>query len=107
MVLYIFSLTKENTMFTNSLAALVERTFREYYKGEDIDIEVIGNGIDLVWKGEVSGFFNEDNKNGFCTIYTADSGINSPINNLEEADILACKIATVIYDYVKERDSKL
>ena len=59
MVLYLFSLIQQNISFMVSLSDLVQRTFREYYKGQDIDIQVIGNGIDLVWKGDVKGLYNE------------------------------------------------
>ena len=107
MVLYLFNLIQQNISFMVSLSDLVQRTFREYYKGQDIDVQVIGNGIDLVWKGDVKGLRNEENNNGFITIYTSDSGVNSPINDIEEADALACKLTTIVYDYIKERGEKL
>ena len=103
-IFYIYSVIQDNYAYTDRLTRLVTRTFREYYKGEDIEPEVLGNSIDLVWKGEVSGFFNEENKTGFITIFTKDSGINSPINDIEEADILAKKITDVVYEYIKDRE---
>ena len=58
-IFYVYSVIQDNYAYTDRLTRLVTRTFREYYKGEDIEPEVVGNAIDLVWKGEVSGFFNE------------------------------------------------
>ena len=45
-------------------------SFKQYYAREDIEPVVINNGIDLVWKGDVEGTFNESNKLGFIVITT-------------------------------------
>ena len=107
LVLYLYNIVQQNANFTFSLMQLVQRTFREYYKGQDIEPRVVGNAIDLTWKGDVQGTFNEENNNGFIVVYTNDSGINSPINSIEEADIVAGKITHVVYEYIKERDEEL
>lgn len=107
MVLYLFNVVQQNALFTLSLSELVSRTFREYYKGEDIEPRLINNGVDLVWKGEVEGGSQEDNPNGFIAIYTKDSGINSPINSIDDADILAGKISHVVYEYIKDKEKSL
>lgn len=107
LVLYLYNVVQQNANFTFSLMQLVQRTFREYYKGQDIEPKIIGNAIDLKWKGDVQGTFDEENNNGFIVIYTNDSGINSPINSIEEANIIAGKITHVVYEYIKERDEEL
>ena len=93
--------------FSLELSDLVSRTFREYYKNEDIEPVVINNGIDIVWKGDVKGTRNEDNKMGFITVFTNDGNINSPLNTHKEADIVAGKIIHVVNEFVKERDSEI
>ena len=90
--------------FISELSKMVSRTFREYYKGEDIEPMVINNGIDLVWKGDVEGSFNENNKQGFITVMTNEGNINSPINDVKEADVIAGKISHLVYEYIKDRD---
>lgn len=104
--LYLYMALSSQQYFIAELSALVSRTFREFYKGEDIEPVVVNNSVDLVWKGEVQGIFNEDYKQGFITILTNDSIANSPINDLKEADIIAGKIAHVVYEYIKERDGE-
>ena len=101
---YMYLYVSQMNVFISELSKLVSRTFREYYKGEDIEPVVINNGVDLIWKGDVPGSFNEDNKKGFITIMTNDGNINSPIIDLKEADIIAGKISNVVYDYVKDRE---
>ena len=99
---YLYGLIATQNQFVSEISSLVSRTFREYYKGEDIEPVVINNGIDLVWKGGVEGSFNEDNKQGFITIMTNDGNINSPIRDLKEADIIGGKIIHMVYEYIKE-----
>lgn len=100
--LYNVCLAQQSMVF--ELSALITRTFREYYKGEDIEPVVVNNGIDLVWTGDVEGTFNEDNRRGFITVMTHDGNVNSPIKNHKEADILAGKIINVVYEFVKDRE---
>lgn len=102
---YLYNVVAINSTFLFELSDLVSRTFRQYYANEDIEPVLINNGIDLVWKGDVKGMFNEDNKQGFITILTNDSNVNSPIIDAKDADILAGKLIPIIYEYVKERDS--
>lgn len=104
---YLYNVVATNSVFLFELSDLVSRTFRQYYANEDIEPVVVNNGVDLVWKGDVQGRFNEDNKLGFITILTNDSNVNSPIVDYKDADILAGKLIPVIYEYVKEKDSKV
>ena len=85
------------------LFSLVSRTFREYYKGEDMEPVLINGGIDIVWRGDVDGMRNE-NELGFITIYTNEGNINSPIKNQNEADIIAGKIIRMVYEYIKYKE---
>ena len=100
----LYNMCKINYNNIFELAGLVTRTFREYYKGEDIEPVVINNGIDLVWTGDVEGSYNENNTQGFITIMTNEGNVNSPIKNTKEADILAGKIMNVVYDYIQDRE---
>lgn len=101
---YLYNVVAVNSQYVAELSKLVARTFREYYAKEDIEPIVINNGVDLVWKGSVEGSFNEDNKNGFITIMTNEGNINSPINDLKEADIIAGKISNLIYEYIQDKN---
>lgn len=101
---YLYSLISANYAFLREIESLITRTFREYYKGEDIEPVIINNGIDLIWKGEVEGSFNEDNHRGFITIFTNGGDINSPIRDRKEVDIIAGKISNVVYEYIKDRE---
>lgn len=104
---YLYILISSTNAFVFELSDLVSRTFRQFYANEDIEPVMVNNGIDLVWKGDVEGRFDEDNKNGFITVLTNDSNVNSPIIDIKDADILVGKLIPVIYEYVKERDSKV
>lgn len=45
---YLYGLIATQNHYMGEVSALISRTFREYYKGEDIEPVVINNGIDLV-----------------------------------------------------------
>ena len=90
--------------YVEDISKLLKRTFVEYYKGQDIEPIAIYNGIDLKWNGEVKGF-KAENDNGFITIRLHDNGsLNSPLNELEEADELSEKIIRIVYDYIKDKE---
>lgn len=83
------------------MAALLERTFEYYYESENIKPQTINWGIDLVWNPD-----NEEttNKKGFVTIYYGeDSGVDSPIDDVVEADILSQKIIKVIDKHIHDK----
>lgn len=107
MFIWLYNVVAVNSKFLFELSDLVSRTFREYYANEDIEPVTINNGIDLVWKGKVDGYFDEDSKRGFITIFTNDSYANSPINDYKEADVLAGKITHLVNDYIRDRDSQI
>lgn len=108
MFLYLYNVVAVNSRFVFELSDLVARTFREYYSNENLEPVVINNGIEIVWKGEVNGARDENNKLGFITIVTNEySNINSPINDHKEADVLAAKIIYVVNEYIRERDSQM
>ena len=82
MFLYLYNVVAVNSRFVFELSDLVARTFREYYSNENLEPFVINNGIEIVWKGEVNGARDENNKLGFITIVTNEySNINSQIND--------------------------
>ena len=101
---YLYNVVSVNSQYVFELSKLVSRTFKQYYAREDIEPVVINNGIDLVWKGDVEGTFNESNKLGFIMITTNEGNVNSPIRDIKEADIIASKITNVIYDYIQDRE---
>lgn len=102
-VIYLYLFLSSQSAILRELFALVSRTFREYYKGEDMEPVVINNGIDIIWKGDVDGF-RHDNELGFITISSNEGNINSPIRDAKEADIIAGKIIHIVYEYIKERE---
>ena len=104
--MYLYNGITSIQMFTMELTSLVTRTFREYYKGEDMEPVVINNGIDIVWKNGNSKFFNEDSEQGFITIMIDGgvNGVNSPIQDVKEADILAGKIIKMINDFLGDKE---
>lgn len=105
--LYFYNAISMLGTFSLELSDLVSRTFREYYKNENVEPVVVNNGVDIVWKGDVQGLRDEENQQGFITILTSDSNVNSPINTYKEADILAGKIIYIVNEFVKERDGKI
>lgn len=103
-VLYLYFCLASLGNYVEDISKLLKRTFVEYYKGQDIEPIAIYNGIDLKWTGPVQGI-RADNENGFITIRLHDNGaINSPLNELEEADILSEKIIATVYDYIKDKE---
>ena len=88
--------------FTVGIANLLERTFEYYYKSENIKPQGINWGIDLIWNptDEV-----DVNKKGFVTIYYGeDSGIDTPIEDVIEADVLSQKIIEVIDKHIHDKE---
>lgn len=104
--IYFYNAIQMLTVFSLELSNLVSRTFKEYYKNENIEPVLINNGIDVVWRGEVEGM-RLDNEMGFITILTNDANVNSPIHSQKEADIVAGKIIYIINEFVRERDSEI
>lgn len=102
-VIYLYSYCASQSLAFQELFALVSRTFREYYKGEDMEPVLINNGIDIVWNGDVEGI-KKDNKFGFITIMSNEGSINSPIRDSKEADIIAGKVIHLVYEYIKDRE---
>lgn len=96
-----FNMTKMN-FFVYELSNLVTRTFREYYKGENMEPVVTGRGIEILWKEDGEDCFSED---GFISIYVdgTSNNIKSPIKDHKDADIIAGKIINIINDYVVEK----
>lgn len=90
--------------YVEEMAKLLRRTFVEYYKGQDIEPLAIYNGIDLKWNGDVDGL-RAENDNGFITIRLHDNGsINSPLNELDEADELSERIIRTVHDFMKDKE---
>lgn len=101
--LYLYLCLLSTNQYIEEISKLLKRSFREYYKGQNIEPILINNGIDLKWTGEVEGL-KEENELGFITIYTNDANLNSPINSIEEADLISGKIIRVIDEYIKDRE---
>lgn len=88
--------------WNEEVVELLRRTFKYYYKGENIEPRAVNWGIDLVWNPD-----NEDisNKNGFINIwYGSDSGFDTPIKDVVEADELAGKIIETVEKHLHDRD---
>ena len=99
--LYLLAQISATNQFLAEMTDLVSRTFKQYYRTENIEPQVINNGYDLVWNPD-----NEDitNKPGFITIWTADSTIDSPIVDMKDADILGCKLIEVVEKHIQDRE---
>ncbi len=102
-VIYLYSFCSSQNLLLQELFALVSRTFREYYKGEDMEPVLINGGIDIVWRGDVKGI-RKESEVGFITIFTNEGTVNSPIQDQKEADIIAGKIIRMVYDYIKDKE---
>ena len=100
---YLYLCLLSTNQYIEEISKLLKRSFREYYKGKDIEPIVINNGIDLKWTGEVEGL-KEDNELGFITIYTNDATLNSPLNSIQEADVVSEKVIRVVEEYIKDRE---
>ena len=105
-VIYLYSFCSSQNIILQELFNLVSRTFREYYKGEDMEPVVINNGIDIVWKGDVNGL-HKDNELGFITIMSNESNVNSPIKDSKEADIIAGKVIHIVNEYIRDKEEIL
>ncbi len=85
------------------MAYLLERTLENYYKSEKIKPQAIGWGIDLIWNPNDEE--NLEDKKGFITIYYGkDSGIDTPIEDVVEADILSQKIIEVTDKHLQDKE---
>lgn len=91
--------------FMIEMSDLIARTFKQYYRTENIEPRMVNGGYDLVWNPD-----NEDldkkEKHGFITIWTADSHVDSPIIDLKDADILGTKIIEVTEKHIQDRELK-
>ena len=70
MILFTYSAVTQAYDFSKELADLLSRTLKQYYQTENIEPQLINNGIDLVWNPN-----NEDTsaKRGFITVLTQDA----------------------------------
>jgi hypothetical protein len=87
--------------FVIELTDLISRTFKQYYKTENIEPQLINNGIDLVWNPN-----NEDisSKKGFVTVWFGDANVDTPLIDAKDADILCGEIIGVIEKHLQDRD---
>jgi len=90
--------------WSEQVVNLLSRTFKEYYKSEDIQPVAVNWGIDLIWKPtEGEG----DQKRGFITVfYGEDSGIDTPLKDVNEADELSSLFIPVIEKYLHDKALK-
>ena len=103
-VAYLYFAIATTNQFVFELSDLVSRTFREYYKGENIEPVMVNNGVDLIWNESSDPV--KENARGFITILTEDANVDSPIKDYKEADIIAGKISKVVNDYIQDREIK-
>ena len=98
MILFTYSAVTQAYDFSSELADLLARTLKQYYQTENIEPQLINNGIDLIWNPN-----NEDisTKRGFITVLTQDA-IDSPIKDVKEADILCEKLLPVIEKHIQD-----
>jgi len=90
-------------VYIGNMALLLERTFKQYYKTENIKPQGVNWGIDLIWNPNDNEESKE--KKGFITIYYGeDSGIDSPIDDVAEADILGQKIIGVVEKHLHDKE---
>ena len=99
MILFTYSAVTQAYDFSTELADLLSRTLKQYYQTENIEPQLINNGIDLVWNPN-----NEDTsaKRGFITVLTQDANIDSPIKDVKEADILCEKLLPVVDKHIQD-----
>ena len=96
----VFTMLAQTNAFVYELSNLVSRTFREYYKGENMEPIVTGQGIDILWKEDGESEFGNQ---GFISICVSDTtNVSSPIKDHKDADIIAGKIINIINDYIVE-----
>ena len=99
MIVFTYSAVTQTYDFSMELAELLSRTLKQYYQTENIEPQLINNGIDLIWNPD-----NEDTstKRGFITVLTQDANIDSPIKDVKEADILCEKLLPVIEKHIQD-----
>ena len=99
MIVFTYSAVTQTYDFSMELAELLSRTLKQYYQTENIEPQLINNGIDLIWNPD-----NEDTstKRGFITVLTQDANIDSPIKDVKEADILCEKLLPVVEKHIQD-----
>lgn len=91
-------------VYVTSVAQLLARTFEHYYNSENIKSQGINWGIELVWNPE-NNSEEQETKKGFIVIYYGkDSGIDTPIEDVVEADILSEKIIEVANKHIQDKE---
>lgn len=88
--------------FTSGIAYLLARTFEHYYTSHKIKPQAVNWGIDLIWNPNGD---DTESKRGFVTIwYGEDSGVDTPIEDAVEADILGQKFIEVIDKHIQDKE---
>ena len=88
--------------FNYGMASLLKRTFDEYYKGDHIKLVGTNWGIDFIYDPNNEG---DEKAKAFATLfYGKDSGINTPIEDVVEADKVASEIVRVIEKYIQQKE---
>ena len=102
--IYMFFWVNNISMYLENQMDLLVRTFEYYYQSENIEPRSVNWGIDLVWNPD-----NEDitSKHGFITVYYGnDSGIDTPIDDITEADIISGEIIKVVDKHLHDKKLK-
>lgn len=90
--------------YVTGVSQLLARTFEHYYNSENIKPQGINWGIELIWKPE-NNDEEQETKKGFIVIYYGeDSGIDTPIEDVVEADILSQKIIEVANKHIQDKE---
>lgn len=98
---YMFFWVNSLSIYLTTQMDLLSRTFEYYYKTENIEPRSINWGIDLVWNPN-----NEDitGKKGFITVYYgADSGVDTPFDDITEADVVSGEIIKVVDKHLHDK----
>ena len=102
---YMFLWMQSLDTFTEGIINLLARTLDYYYKTEDIQPRAINWGIDIIWNPEYEEDISE--KKGFITLYYgSDSGVDTPIDDIEDADKLSGEIIKTVQKYLHDKELK-
>ena len=98
---FVFGQLNAINEFLMETTDLLQRTFTQYYKTENIEPRLVNGGYDLVWNPNNE---NIDSKNGFITIWTSESHVDSPILDIKDADILGSEVIKVVEKHIQDRE---
>ena len=81
---FVFGQLNAINEFLMETTDLLQRTFTQYYKTENIEPRLVNGGYDLVW--------------------TSESHVDSPILDIKDADILGSEVIKVVEKHIQDRE---